>query len=693
MTNRIAIIPRFNFIYFFSFLVLSFFSTPSFGQPDCLDVVKRIKKAQTIIFMPKAKTIVDSFTIFINYLEDQYETLPDTCRYWLASSYQWRSNFGYTKIGLSEEGLDDCLRALEIFEERRVDKFHKEKAYLHNTIGLYYQGLFDFDKALFHMRKAIDLFSDAVDKEPLLQREINNSIASLGMLYYNIGNAELSEKYSRAGLKARMEFKNTPYASPFEDFFIANSYYSLALVFNLKVENEEKDSQLYYQNHDSAFYYLDTCINILEPNSFFSAYSTNSKGILINFFLKGTDWMSEAYPEKINLANSYFNRLLKLLEDATPEQLALAKLAQSRIRRNQKKWDDALESVQQSFEYLIVNFKDQDLYTNPDLEQSFIVNKIYFLEGLKLKAGLLSQRYEARKSIRDLKQSLQTYLLATQLVDSIQLSLPYDFSVEIIKAKFADIYTEALAVANQLLLVTGDKKYLQTAFFLAEKSKSYTLKRSLKKKELMARLVAGSAEKILLIKEEQCLKKIATFEKRYTKTFKEDSILAGQYLDSLSNYKNLHYRVQNQIEIFYPQLYASQFEQKIATISEVQNSLDDNSVYIEYVVSPKDLYIFLITNKVETTRLIRRSKTKEWDTLLSNCIGSLSDTIIQHEIYLSSAKKLYNVLLKEGLAYLENQKIEHLIIIPDDKLRSLPFEALLEKEPNANQPYKDLSYV
>lgn len=164
MINRIAIIPRFNFIYFFSFLFFSSLSTPSSGQPDCLDVVKRIKKSQTVIFMPKEKTIVDSFTVFIKQLENQYETLSDTCKYYLASAYQWRSNFGYAKIGLSEDGLDDCLRALEIFEERGVNKFYKEKAYLHNTIGLYYQGLFDLTKHYFIFEKLLIYFRTQLTK-------------------------------------------------------------------------------------------------------------------------------------------------------------------------------------------------------------------------------------------------------------------------------------------------------------------------------------------------------------------------------------------------------------------------------------------------------------------------------------------------------------------------------------------------
>ena len=689
MTTRIAYV---SFRALFFIVCFFFLSVQSLAQQDCMETVRKIQAAERFFGLTSSSTeIVEKFTPLINQLTEQYPVLSDTCKYWLASAYQWRSNLGYTKLGFSGDGLSDCLRALSIFGEiGKGDKFQEEKAFLHNTIGQYYQAFFDFDKALFHLKKAVNLFSKLEINKPILQREKDNAIVAIANTYYKIGDKDYCEKYAKEAMVARRAFSKKPEGMFNASYYIANAQYALASAYQLKAENEEKETPVYYQYYDTSFRYLDSCTNNIE-SSFFSMYGQGNKSILVKLYTSGASWMTDAYPRKIEKANNYLQRAVKYYDSASLESRGVGKIVQSKIRMNQNDLDGALKAVQQSYKYLVVGFDEKDIHINPSLKLSQIRNKVYLLNAINQKATLLKKRYDAQENIKDLEQSYQSFLLSINLIDSLQIGIPYDFSGEAIQSKYSAIYTRALEVAYELLEKSGEAQYLQAAFFIAEKSKSFTLKRSLKKKRLLTYLDASSTEKKLLQKETFLLRKMGVFEKVYLKTLKNDVLLAEQYADSLHFYKNVHYQLQEQIKRDFPKLYSSQFDLDVIDLKDAQLLLDAHTAFVEYVVSPKDLYVFIITNKEETTRLIRISRKQKWATYLDTCLVSLVEK--EHNNYQESAKKLYDFLLKEVLVHLKKQKIEHLIIIPDDELRRLPFEVLLEKKPETGQTYKDFSYL
>ena len=673
--------------------LLILFSQKSHAQDACIETISKIQKFQKRIPVPAAEIVVEEMTFWIDQLKADYAKLPDTCKYWLGSALQWRADAGYTKLGFEEKGLADCEFGLTAFNS--IDdksKYRKEKAYLYNTIGLYYKDLRNYDKSKFYLEKAEKEFSILAEKDPSLMKDANNALASLGMLFYDSGELYKCFEYSEKALQARIDFKNSSNGALIENILIANSYYGMAQAYQLKAELEEHKSLEYYQNYDSVFHYMKLSTDLLEENSFIMFYVADKEEILIKLFVRTGIWLNEVYPEKIAEAQHYYDKAKPLFDNITPMSLGKSYIFQSMMDMNKGELNQSLESIQLALTTLNIDFKPQDVYQNPSLHQAAILEKSILLSALNQKALVLKKRYEAEKEIKDLKTSLNTSLLSINLIDTIQHNFPYDFSAEIMQDKYSHTYTDALVVANELSEVTKESKYFETAFYLAEKSKSFTLRRSHKKKIIRENLSKNSPQRKLLEEELIYLGKIAEFEKRYTKTFEKDSTTAMLYLDSVAVFRELHFNLQDQIEEKYPNLYDSQFDQKVITVQEIQDKLDDQTAIIEYAVSDKDLFTFVITNDNKTSQLIKQDGINEWGHILDSCLVFLKTG--NHQLYKgadASAKELYDILLKNALTDLP-ENINRLIIIPDDRLRNLPFEILIEKEVG-DINYRDYPYL
>ena len=684
--RNIFAIRQYTFL-FFLFSSCTSFSSPTQANFDCLETVQKIKSAQNLNFVPTPEKAFNTLNPLIQILESQEKTLTDSCKYWLASAYQWRSNFAYAKMGLPNLGLEDCLNALAIFEQMNGN-YQKEKAYLHNSIGIYYQNIFDFDQALLHLEKAANIFQELSQINPIFERDLNNAVAALGITYYKVGEIDKCEKYTNQALEARLAFKKSPYASLFEDIIISNSYYGKALLFQLKAEKVEKGSTLYYEHYDSALHYMDTCIYMIEKNIFFTAYAENNRSTLIKLYMSQCQWINEVYPNKIGKAEELLKKAANYFSDAYPEDIGYGNIIRGNIRLNENKFDDALRLYQIAFKRLVKGFENQ--HDNPILYLDQIIDKVFLLEGLNQKAITLEKRFMAQGDSIDLKNSLKTFELAIDLIDSLQFGLPYNFSVESIQEKYSSTYEKAILVSFRLYEQSKNFQYIKTAFRIAEKSKSFSLKRELNKKILLSQLAPDSKEWKILTEEEFLLKKISGFEKRYLRALSKESLEVTFLHDSLLTYKKQYFMLQDEIEKNYPTLYKDQFNQKVVSLEEVQHQLDEQTAYIQYVTTPEDLFIFILTNKQKTTRLIKTKGIKNWEASLDSCLVGLANT--NDILYRESAHKLYKALLSDALASLPSTPIKNLVIIPDGRLRNLPFEVLVDDE-FVNKRYDQLSYV
>ena len=118
---------------------------------------------------------------------------------------------------------------------------------------------------------------------------------------------------------------------------------------------------------------------------------------------------------------------------------------------------------------------------------------------------------------------------------------------------------------------------------------------------------------------------------------------------------------------------------KALKLGEVQAQLDDDSMVLEYSVTSKGTYLFLITHS--EFKLVPSDATTEiLDRLVRDYISDLRS--IAHEDQLNEkARALYDYLIKPVKD--ELSKKENLWIVPDKALHFLPFVSLVDRSTNS----------
>ena len=149
-------------------------------------------------------------------------------------------------------------------------------------------------------------------------------------------------------------------------------------------------------------------------------------------------------------------------------------------------------------------------------------------------------------------------------------------------------------------------------------------------------------------------------------------------------------KLYKQLEKNYPDIYKSRVQQTMPTIEEVQKEIEVNQACIQYSIVKNSLYILVISKngvyfkKQENIRDINE-KIIEFNGHLTNK-EQITSSI---NSFKSVSYELYNLLFKPIEKNLIG--IEEIIIIPDQTINSIPFEALINA-PSGNN-FKELSYL
>jgi CHAT domain-containing protein len=146
--------------------------------------------------------------------------------------------------------------------------------------------------------------------------------------------------------------------------------------------------------------------------------------------------------------------------------------------------------------------------------------------------------------------------------------------------------------------------------------------------------------------------------------------------------------------VAHPELKIQRGELQPLTLNDANRLLPDaNSALLEFVVKDDKSFLFVITRKEKLSKNISQQTASKTSTLqqanldlkvyalnikqedLAALTGTFAKAIANRSAgYKESAAKLYNLLLKPAQAQLQN--INNLIIVPDDVLWELPFQAL-----------------
>ncbi len=603
----------------------------------------------------------ESLTTFDKLLKEGEKNLTDSLLFWI------RTRKAYIEYYFDslEAAKTDYLAAILL--KQKLGSLSDSALFspLLYTGGIYYS-LNQFDSALYFYKQAEAIIEK--NNKPL--RETQRLYNRLGVMQYETGNYRQAKNYFEKAIAVQG-------ADPAADKSLLNNYRINIASLQVKLEEYEQ-ARIIYES--------------LLPSEDFANEIYHNLGIIClktGDFKKGIDYFRKvAYTDNKKLIDLFYNFSMAWsgLREADSAELYLHKALAENLRWNghrkntsfgliqkyqgdelkkQQKFREAAIHYQQAIVQFCIDFNESDITKNPvDFTSAF--SYINLFTALSAKAEALEQQYRIDKDINLLVVAVNTYETAFNLADYVGKNYTSDESRMFLGKIKHTVHSKPIDICLSLYEATHNREYLVKAWSFDQQNKASIL--ALNVKEVIWKNDNNSNE---LVKKEMKLKEEIT----------RLSIKAGTTTDTAENGKLLAIIRDYDIELGNvkeqlnkdPKWLQKKLSEEIPSIHQIQKKLDNNTALLSYHLSEGELLTLLITgtkfsyykyplrqnffNDIESFKSALHNVTIE-----ANYTGTLA------------AMNLYQILIEPLQSNLAH--IKRLIIIPDDELNYLPFEAL-----------------
>jgi CHAT domain-containing protein len=352
-------------------------------------------------------------------------------------------------------------------------------------------------------------------------------------------------------------------------------------------------------------------------------------------------------------------------------------------------------------------FTTAEIAANPDLGQA--VSEIQVLEVLKKKAHCLETLAdlnlsvsEKQVAIANYELALATISLATDLVHQIRTGYVSEDSKFFLAENQEATFMDAVNISYKLFRQTNDQAYAGKGFEFAERSKSASFLAAVK--DSKAKAFGGIPDSLL--KREDYLKlnisnyKEMLFEENQIE--KPDSVRIALFNSKIFQLNEQYGQLVKVFEQSYPNYYSFKYQNEVAGIEEIRGKISGKTAVVEYLIEEPtnsmkngQVFKFVITSNdviftketIDSTFVNDIESVYQFLTNPNYLFTGLGD----FKTYTKSAFSLYEVLLKNEKELLQGKD---LIIVPDDKLAYIPFDALLSQMPDTTMMnFRKLPYL
>jgi CHAT domain-containing protein len=367
----------------------------------------------------------------------------------------------------------------------------------------------------------------------------------------------------------------------------------------------------------------------------------------------------------------------------------------------------AIQSYQNAIVSLVDSFDIKNPFVDPPLKN--IISEIQLVDAFKKKAlamekigDVFQSEFDNRNAEKYFIASLSSLTKATQLIHRLRIGFENEESKLFFAQNQESTFIDAIKISYKLYKQTKDQQYVNLAFEFTERSKASSLLASLK--NVKAKEFGGIPDSLL--KREDYLKiNVANytsmlFEENHQQ--EPDSQRINLFNSKIFKLNEEYSRLINYFEKSYPEYYSFKYENKITGISELQTRLRARDALVEFIVDePKpgdekgELYRFVITKDAVdfSVEFIDHSYEKDIDFLFQfltspNYLFTKKKDFVHYSL---ASFSLYQKLLKPVSGLIKGKD---LIIIPDDKLSYIPFDALLSQMPDTSRmDFRNLNYL
>jgi len=660
-----------------------------------------------------------ALSYFDEALEFEKDYVGDSLTAYMGLIYH---NIGtsYAKMGSLDQGLNYFLKAKDTYMKAK-DEETLVKDNLHHTIGnigiiSYNKG--NYENALKYMKKGADMLIEVKGIEhPGLIRSYYN----ISNVYYTIGEYNRSIDYLEKGISlfetAKGKYPN--YSSNMDaqinnhlgmNYFVKKKY-KKAIAYFREAEKIEKKKEIAspvlleiklslggaylsmgkYDQSLKLLYSADSLANIYRKES------KMHTGAMYDIKFSIAEVLIEK--EEFTRARSYIKQsFLEILEDRGSRSFQTAKnnVALGVICGREHKLDSALFYVQKALISLSVTFSDTDISSFPIIDDIKENNVIY--DVLKYKAKFAQAKAEELSTKDAQGEYYKIALAAVDLADQLnskqvkrQGSLRENQLKYLLESSLP-FYRKGLDIlANSTDLISVKQK-IDKAFYFTQKMKARQLWATQLGSEAKQ---LGKIDKAILEKEQQLLSDIQYYEKQViTAQQRKDSVNLDLYQNTyLFNTKNDYRNLLAEIEENYPDFFETKFAFNPASLSDVQSSLNEDEIVLEYTFSNEDYVYLFVIEKEKEPQFIKISIDAQTDENISKLTKMLRRSSMERntsrEKFVNLSHTLYNQLIEPAKDYIAGKK--RLIIIGEGKTNYIPFEALVQSD--ELKPFTDLDYL
>ena len=585
-----------------------------------------------------------------------------------------------TNLGLCNERNNNYNKAFELYEkslkiEKKLpDTKEQSLAITYNGLAHTYQEYGDLEKAKDYFEHAANLVSNSSGFYPYLVTPF---------LYDLAKNYKLRNQKDQA-IKRFIDCLD--YASSIKPACVRDD----KLIRQLEINSYQRLADIYLSKKkvDTAEIFIHKALTIQEKfeNVFEDYYTYQILGEIA--------FDKQNFQDAMNHYNEAECLLLEEKEGSTKSgQMGRLLVQKAKVSAKIEQKNDLEYYIQKALQSLCIKFNDDRISANPKVDDIF--NEHTAIEILNNKATLLSENFEEKNDPQLLSYIQDCYQLINDLIPQLRIGFKEEKSKFILSDKLISIFENGIANSLKRYELTQNPKHLFDAYNYAAGNKAAVLQESIQNKKAEAANIIPKADQEKLnqlknqlgYKNEQIYNLLLT-EKAENKfkvnTLKDEVIELDSKLDEeLKKLKKNH-----------PDYYALRVKQQSTNISKIQGFLDNNTHLLEYFEGVKNTYLFAISKN--DIKVFTIPNTKELDNSIIGLKKEIQSRQAKYQNYISNANTVFNKLVKQAL---ENspQSIDHLIIIPDGDLNSLPFEALLldknELEVNKKFSVNNLSYL
>lgn len=609
----------------------------------------------------------------------------------------------YHKKGVFHYLHDEELLAIEFtkkavsIREKNGENRWEDIVQGYRNIGEYYDFLGEQTNAKAYLEKAFEKIASIDTIEESLKLEIYQL---LGSIYQQSGDLDKAYELSSFVVKVYEEKINLKKEESFlfalaldihgrilEDLYdfnnAINAYrHSLVILSKLHPDNIEAKANVLH-NLGKCYRKMGDYINsrkILEKSILYNVQLNRSYYLELNYLNLAATYIKEGNCSKA----LFFLKDSIVIENEVEDKIFFSQLydnlGDAYVCLNQL--DKAVINYNKSIKLITKNNENIELLSIPSLENLPKESK-EILTTLFSKAKTLELVYEERKDIEYLSSCLYNYLTMDSLITLIRQDFLAENSKLSLVKETKPIYEKAIEISLKLYKLSKEEKYKNAAFDFIQKSKAVTLSEAVRHTQSTSFLdVDLSKEKYLNI----------DINRLTEKSYSTDGISVEEQ-EQLINLKNEKEKFVKYLEQNNPAYFNYKYNDKTVDQEELINILEEETTLVEFFVGDSTCFVstYITDNQLNIYEIpISRKRLSE---LVSNFTKAIYSPFVANKnkislnetdaTYANIGHELYRLLL-EPLKV----KTKKLIIIPDDILNTLPFDALLtQKVPEESVGY------